>query len=329
MRGPAMPTTAPGSPRRSTTGCSSPARRAPRISSRPRTAPTRPAPPPPRPRSRAYLARQQAPTPTLPRLRGRELIGATLAKKPSLACVGGCGLSAQPRAFVDREDADSGAVDVDRADRALAHLDAVVVIERHAEREEERGADHIAVADHQHRLVQMALADFHQRLNDSALHLAHVLAAGDPRQAALGSPGLPARVGADRIEGRAGPFAEIELDQIIVKRDRQIEAGGDDLRALAGALQGARIDRGDFFAGETLGNCCDFGAAALGEADPRHAAGEHPAQETVLAVAQQVKDRHAVSLDPAQIVIPAKAGIHCPAGTTLVGWIPAFAGMTM
>src|SRR6266478_3648831 len=188
MRGPAMPTTAPGSPRRSTTGCFSPARRAPRISSRPRTAPTRPAPPPRKPRSRAW----------------------PLGKS---------------RAFVDREDADAFRVDADRADRALADFDAVVVIERHAEREEERGADHIAVAYHQHRLVQMALADFHQRLNDSALHLAHVLAAGDPRQAALGSPGLPARVGADRIEGRAGPFAEIELDQIVVKRDFQPKPG--------------------------------------------------------------------------------------------------------
>src|SRR5260370_1140789 len=146
MPGPATPTTAPGLPRRSTTGCFSPVKPAPLISSRPRTAPTRP-----------------------------------------------------------------------------------------------------------------------------ALPLTHALAAGDPREAALGSPGLPPRVGADRIKGRAGPFAEIELDQIVVKCDSQPKPGGDDLRALAGALQRARIERGDFFAGETLGHRRDFVAAALSEAHPRHA----------------------------------------------------------
>jgi hypothetical protein len=81
----------------------------------------------------------------------------------------------------------------------------------------------------------MAVADFEQCFDHTALHLAHVLAAGDRRKAALGAPRVPARVGSDRIEGCAGPLAEIEFDQIVAKLDAQPEPGGG---ALAGARNG-------------------------------------------------------------------------------------------
>ena len=142
------------------------------------------------------------------------------------------------------------------------------------------------MADQQHGLVQVALVELDQRRDDPLLHRAHALAAGDRRQAALGAPGLPARVGADRVEGRAGPFAEIEFEKVVAELDRQAEPGGNNLRALAGALQRAGIDRGDLVAGEPLGLRGDLGAAAVGHADPGHAPGEHPAEQPVLAMPQ-------------------------------------------
>ena len=45
-----------------------------------------------------------------------------------------------------------------------------------------------------------------------------------------------------------------EFDQIVAERDRQSQPFGDDLGALAGALQRAGVERGDVFAGETLGH---------------------------------------------------------------------------
>src|SRR5207248_10219668 len=114
------------------------------------------------------------------------------------------------------EDADAGLIDADRVERGEADLDAVVEIERHAERKDQDRADHIAVADHDDSLVAMRLDDLEHRGDGAVLHRAHALAAGDRREAAMGAPRLPARVVADRIKGRAGPFAEIELDQAIV-----------------------------------------------------------------------------------------------------------------
>ena len=37
----------------------------------------------------------------------------------------------------------------------------------------------------------------------------------------------------------------------------------------------------------------DLGPAAFGQPDPRHAAGQHAAAEIVLAMAQQMQQRHA------------------------------------
>src|SRR5438270_1566517 len=232
-----MPTTAPSSPCRTTTGCSSPVRPARSTSSQPRTVRTRAASPP------------------------RPLPSHTL--------------SLEAGAVAEGRHAHPAGVYLDRADRALADLDAVVEIQRHAEREQNRAADHVAMARQHDGLVQMPLVKLDHRRDDALLHGAHALAAGDRGEAPLRAPGLPARVGADHIKGRAGPFAEIELQEIVAKLDRQAEPRRDDLGGLAGALQRACIERGDLLARETLGLRCDLGAAALGHADPRHAPREH------------------------------------------------------
>src|SRR5205814_8370710 len=177
-------------------------------------------------------------------------------------------------ALADGENANSAGVYLDRADRALADLEAVVEIQRHAERVEQCRADNVAMARQHDRLGQMPLVKLDHRRDDALLHGAHALATGDRGEAALRAPGLPARVGADRIKGRAGPFAEIELQEIIAKLDRETEPRGDDLGGLTGAMR-AGVDRGDLLARETLGLRRDLVAAALGHADPRHAPGEH------------------------------------------------------
>src|SRR5947207_12500914 len=137
-------------------------------------------------------------------------------KGPPPQSAGGWGLNSaagarQAWALAEGGDADAARLYLDRADRALADLDAVIEIERHAEREQQHGADYIAMADQHDAFVQVALVEFEQRRDDPLLHRPHTFAAGDRRQAALRAPGLPARVGADRVEGGAGPFAEIEL----------------------------------------------------------------------------------------------------------------------
>src|SRR5438874_12304809 len=203
-----MPTTAPTSPCRSMAGCSSPVKPAPSTSSRPRTALMRPAQPLPPPPSRT--------------------------------------LSLEAGALADGEDADSAGVYLDRADRALADLEAVVEIQRHAERVEQCRADNVAMARQHYGLVQMPLVKLDHRRDDALLHGAHALAAGDRGEAALRAPGLPARVGADRIKGRAGPFTKIELQEVVAKLDRETEPRGDDLSGLAGALQRAGVDRAIF-----------------------------------------------------------------------------------
>ena len=46
-------------------------------------------------------------------------------------------------------------------------------------------------------------------------------------------------------------------------------------------------------AGETLASSGDLGPAAFGQPDPGRAAGQHAAAEIVLAMAQQMQQRHA------------------------------------
>src|ERR1700720_3475642 len=52
----------------------------------------------------------------------------------------------EPGPFVDGQHANPEIVDLDRADRGEADFDPGIKIERHSEREEQGGADHIAVA---------------------------------------------------------------------------------------------------------------------------------------------------------------------------------------
>src|SRR3954451_6898809 len=170
--------------------------------------------------------------------------------------------------LVDRDDADAAVVDADRAQRPQPDLDAAVEIERHAEREDQRRADHVAVADNDASGVAMALADLQKRLDRAELHRAHRLAAGNPRQAAVLAPGSPARVVADCIEGRAGPLAEIEFDQVVAEFDRQAQPLGNDLRAFAGALQWAGVEPGDGLARQPIAGGRDLRPAAFGQPDP-------------------------------------------------------------
>src|SRR5579872_3545328 len=200
-------------------------------------------------------------------------------------------------------------LDPDRADRALRHLDAVVEIERHAEREDQRGADHVAVADDRDRVVGMSRVQVHQRLDDAALHLAHRLAAGDGGQTARRAPQFPARVGTDRVEGRAGPLAVIELGQIVAELDREAKPLGQNLGTLAGALQRTGIDRRDRLAGKALGDGGDLGAAALGQRDPRHSPDQHLEQVTV-AMPQEVKDGHASADKPSSGAMPSSPAMR-------------------
>src|SRR5580704_912685 len=78
-------------------------------------------------------------------------------------------------ALIDRDDADAGGVDAHRADRSGADFDPPVEIERHPETKNQRGADHVAVAGEDDRIVRMALAQLHEHLDNAALHLAHRL----------------------------------------------------------------------------------------------------------------------------------------------------------
>src|SRR5438132_834518 len=167
-----MPTTARCSPRRSTTGCSLLEKRARPISSRPPTAPISAASAPPKPPSPAYRS-----------LRGRK-----------------------SRPLVEGEDADRRIIEPDRADRSWGDFDPRIKIERHSEREQQRRADHIPVADDQHGRARMNPAQLEKRVDDPVLDLAPALASGNGGDAAVVSPQLPTPVVADRIECQPGPF---------------------------------------------------------------------------------------------------------------------------
>src|SRR5437867_4342323 len=102
-------------------------------------------------------------------------------------------------------------VDMDRADRGDRDLDPGMKIERHAECEEQGGADDIAMADDQHRPVAVGLAQIEKGTDRAFLDLAHTLAARNGGDAAAAAPHLPALVCPDSIKGQTSPFAEIEL----------------------------------------------------------------------------------------------------------------------
>src|SRR5205085_5200905 len=78
-------------------------------------------------------------------------------------------------ALADGEDADSAGAYLDRADPALADLDAGVEIQRHAEREQNRAADHIPMAPQHDGVVKMPLVKLDHRRDDALLHGAHAL----------------------------------------------------------------------------------------------------------------------------------------------------------
>src|ERR1700722_12891791 len=65
----------------------------------------------------------------------------------------------------------------------------------------------------------------------------------------------------------------------------------DDLRGLAGALQGARIDRGDPGTGKPAGGTFGLRPSALRQHDAWHAPGADATLYIVLAVAEQMKNR--------------------------------------
>ena len=130
-----------------------------------------------------------------------------------------------------------------------------------------------------------------QRSDDALLHLAPAFAAGHRGDAAGAAPHLPALVLADLVEGQSGPFAVVDFDHVLAVPDRQTEPLCEDLGGLARALQRARIDCLDLFAGEPSRLHGGFGAAFLGQSDPGQAPVE-PAEDRRLSMSQQVKDRH-------------------------------------
>ena len=99
-------------------------------------------------------------------------------------------------------------------------------------------------------------------------------------------------MGPDLVEGRPGPFAEIELEHILAIKDRQFEPGRQDLSHFPGSLQRAGIECRDPPAGQPLRDRGDFGAALIGKANPGRAPGEHPAGQNMLPMPQKMKDRH-------------------------------------
>src|SRR5271169_4781311 len=107
----------------------------------------------------------------------------------------------EPEPFVDGQHANPEIVDLDRADRSEADLDPGIEIERHPEREEQCGADHIAMADDDHRPVGVGLAQLEQGFDRAFLNLPHALAAGHAGDAAAGAPQSPALVRPDGVKG--------------------------------------------------------------------------------------------------------------------------------
>src|SRR5207342_1948157 len=120
----------------------------------------------------------------------------------------------QPGPFVDGQHANPEIVDLDRADRGEADLAPGIEVARHPEREEQCGAEHIAVADDDPRPVAVRLAQLEQGPDRAFLNLAHALAAGHAGDAAAGAPQSPPLVRPYRIKGQAGPLAEIELQHV-------------------------------------------------------------------------------------------------------------------
>src|SRR5262249_7739924 len=127
---------------------------------------------------------------------------------------------------------------------------------------------------------------------DALLCRAHALAARHRGDAAARAPQPPALVGPDRVKSQAGPFAEIEFDEIVAIFDGQIEPRRQDLGRLTGALQWARVERIDFLVGEAIGDRGDLEPAAGGKADTGCPPGEHTTAQHMLAVPQQMKYRH-------------------------------------
>jgi hypothetical protein len=188
--------------------------------------------------------------------------------------------------------ANTGGVQADRADRGGRHFDPGIEVERHAEREQQGGADHVAMADDRDPLVRICRVQVEQGCDDALLHRAHALAAGQDRDAAMAAPQLPARIVAHRIEGRSGPFAVVEFDDVVATEDRQPQLFGDDRGGLARALHRARIERADPLFGEAGGEPARLGPAAFGQADPRHAPDQNAAQQGVFAMPDQMESGH-------------------------------------
>jgi monoamine oxidase len=167
----------------------------------------------------------------------------------------------QPRPLVDRGDPDSTVIDADRADRSGGDLDPIVEIERHAEREQQRRADHVAMADDHHGPLGVSPAQVEEGVDRALLNPAPAFPARYRGDAAAALPWHPAFVGPDLVKGQTGPFAEINLDHVFSDNDRPLQPPGDNFSGFPRAVERACIDRVDLFAGEALGDCGGLGAA--------------------------------------------------------------------
>lgn len=107
---------------------------------------------------------------------------------------------------------------------------------------------------------------------------------------------LPRRVRDEVLERRSGPVAEVDLVEGKVDVDPEPVPGGDRLGGLARPFAGAGEHRKDRPLGEPVGQRLGLGTPRPVKRMPGQTAGEHPPQQIVAGVPDQVErgcTRHA------------------------------------
>ncbi len=178
-----------------------------------------------------------------------------------------------------------------RGHRARADHNALEQVQRRAQCMGHRRLDGVGVGETDNDAARVRRTERRQRPNNPVLHLRKALTVRETEGGRAVLHGLPLRQDRQVGDCRAGPVAEVALQQPGLVLHLQPGAGRRRLRRLAGALQRRGIQGADGQTGEPFSHPLGLGPAPVGQMQSRRPARQHHARRRRLPVAHQEQER--------------------------------------
>jgi beta-galactosidase len=188
---------------------------------------------------------------------------------------------------IEMQDACALIVSIEDADRSRINLDPMIEIQGYAGVVQDRGTNHVAMADHRHDGIRMRLTDAFQFRHHACLGLQHQLAAGRGCSRAVKVEALPGWV---RIEVGHRPtrkLPEIDLAQPFAHLDPETESLSRRSGGLECTIERTAVDGRDVPPHQSIRKRSGLGPALLTERNARQPPGDRSTDVIVVCVTDQ------------------------------------------